>query len=99
MRNYYKEYIAGGLTHEERVNYERISRAVQSGIVLDFETYSSQCLEFQHMWRDAYQADLSQRTAMLAIAFGNHEIAEDVLAQTNSYNKSLAMFRAFLRSK
>jgi hypothetical protein len=98
MRNYYKDYIAGLLDNEERINYEHINRAIKSGITLDYETYSSQPIEFQHMWMDIFQADLSERMAMMAIAFGNFDIAEDALSQTNSSNKSIAMMRAFLRS-
>ena len=94
--NWFKRYyIIGDLTDEERINFESLERAIRSGVTIDYATFASQKLEFQEMWRDIYQAILSENNIMDANISGNEELAENILISMYSSSPGQALLEMF----
>ena len=89
-----KKYLSGDVTAEEKLNYEQIERAVQGGVSISYDDFTDQCVEFQEMWRDLYQAHIAENISSLIMALGLETQAKDILSYTYCKDEGQAILRS-----
>jgi len=91
-----KKYLSGNIDPDEKANYEQIKRAVEAGVSMDYETFISQNVTFQEIWRDIHQAKLSENISSFLMALGLEDRAKEILNFTYCKDEGQAILQGGL---